>query len=164
MVVVDNREKGRHRSQIVVWRFSLEKLDHRAAHAPYIRGRGRSGELYDLGGHPVRGANNLGLLVGTGEGAGGDAEVCQLDGAILRGQDVGALDVSVYDTLIVEVLQTLEDLRHVNADEVLRELAVCLAYRVEGAVLAVSITQSALLSHRNTGISVFMGGEGQTRG
>lgn len=51
----------------------------------------------------------------------------------------------MYHTLIVEVLQTLENLCHVDADKVFRELAVCLADRVQRAIFAVSAQQSALV-------------------
>lgn len=43
------------------------------------------------------------------------------------------------DTLVVEVLQAVEDLGEVDTDEILREFAVRLANRVEGAVLAVPV-------------------------
>jgi hypothetical protein len=41
------------------------------------------------------------------------------------------------DTLVVQVLQALQDLGHVYADQVLGELAVGFADRVERAILAV---------------------------
>lgn len=41
------------------------------------------------------------------------------------------------DTLVVEILKALKDLRHVYADEVLREFAVLFADRVQGSIFAV---------------------------
>lgn len=91
----------------MIWWPSLKQFDNSTAHTPDIRGRGCSRQLYNLGGHPVRRANDLRLLVRPRERAGRDTKVCKLDGAILGRQDIGALDVPVYHTLVVEVLQTL---------------------------------------------------------
>jgi hypothetical protein len=63
-------------------------------------------------------------------------EICQLDCAILVGEDVGALDIAMDDTLVVEVEQTLENLRDEHGDEVLRELAKLLEDRVQRSILA----------------------------
>ena len=60
----------------------------------------------------------------------GHTEICQLDCAILVREDVGALDVAMDDTLVVEVEETLEDLRDEHGDEVLGELAKLLEDRV----------------------------------
>ena len=68
----------------------------------------------------------------------GDAKVSQLDTTILVREDVGALDVAVYDTLVMEVHEPFEDLRDVHPDKRLRELAKLLADVVERAVLAKS--------------------------
>ena len=65
-----------------------------------------------------------------------NAEVSELDATILVGQNIRALDVSVDDTLVVEIDESLENLRNVHSDEGLRELAKLLAYVVEGTVLA----------------------------
>jgi hypothetical protein len=43
------------------------------------------------------------------------------------------------DTLIVQILQTLQDLGHVHADQVLGELAVGLTDGVQRAVFAVPV-------------------------
>lgn len=139
VVVIDNGEQGRHGSEVVIWRPTLEKLDDSAPHAPDIRGGAGAGQLDDLGGHPVWSADDLRLLVlATGERAGRDAKVGKLDSAVLGGEDVGALDVAVDDTLVVEVLEALKDLGHVDADQVFRELAIFSAYRMKRAVFAVS--------------------------
>lgn len=143
VVVIDDGEQGRHGSQIVIGRPPLQQLNNRAADAPDIRGRSGPRELNYLGGHPVRRTHNLSLLVGSSKRAGGDAKVGQLDSAIFRRQDVRALDIPVDDTLVVEILKALENLCHVDADEVLRELAVCLTDRMQRAVLAVPAQQSA---------------------
>ena len=143
MVVIDDRKQRGHGSQIMVRRLALQQLNNGAANAPDVRGRGGARELDDLGGHPVRGADDLGLLVGPGEGARADAKVGQLDGAILGGQDVGAFDVAVDDALVVQVLQALQDLGHVDADQVLGKLAVGFADGMQRAILAISGTTSA---------------------
>lgn len=137
MVVIDDGEERRHRGEIVIWRFPLQELDNSAADTPDIRSRGGTGQLNDLRGHPVRRANHLGLLVRPSEGTGRDTKVGELDGSIFRRQDVGALDVSVDDTLIVQILQTLQDLGHVHADQVLWELAVGFADGMQRAILAI---------------------------
>ena len=73
----------------------------------------------------------------------GDAKVGKLDGAVLGGEDVRALDVAVDDALVVEVYEAVEDLRDVDRDEVLGELAEALADVVQRAVLAESAGPSA---------------------
>jgi len=137
MVVVDNGKQRLHRREVVIWRPPLQQLDHGTPYTPDIGGRCRTGELYDLRGHPVRRADHLRLLVRTGQSACGHTKVGKLDGSILGGQNVGALDVSVDDTLVVQVVQALKDLSHVNADQVLRKLSIGLADGVKGAILAV---------------------------
>ena len=64
-------------------------------------------------------------------------EIRQLDRTILVGEDVGALDVAVDDTLVVEVQQTLEDLRDEYGNEVLGEFSKVLADAVQRSVFAV---------------------------
>lgn len=124
VVVVDDGEQRRHRGEVVVGWLSLQKLDHGASDAPDIRGRGGTRELDDLRGHPVGRPDHLSLLIWPGKGACRDTEVGQLDGAILGRQDVGAFDISVNDALVVQVLQALQNLGHVDPDQVLGKLAV----------------------------------------
>ena len=138
MVVVDDGKQRRHGGEVMIRRLPLQQLDHGAPDTPDVRGGGGARELDDLRGHPVGRADDLGLLVWPGEGACRDAKVGQLDGAILGRQDVGALDVSMDDTLIVQVLQPLQDLGHVHADQVLGELAVGFADGMQRAILAIS--------------------------
>ena len=80
----------------------------------------------------------------AGQGARGDTKISKLDGAVFCGEDIGSFDVTVNDTLVVKILQALEDLGHVHADQIFGELAVCLAYRVKRAILTVSANASAL--------------------
>jgi hypothetical protein len=124
VVVIDNGKQGRHGREVVVWRSPLKKFDHGTADTPDVRCRACARQLDDLGGHPVGGADDLGFLIWARQGAGRDTKVCELDGTILGRQDVGALDVPVYYTLVVEVLEALQDLCHVNPYQVLGELAV----------------------------------------
>jgi hypothetical protein len=42
------------------------------------------------------------------------------------------------NTLVVEKLEAVEDLGHVDTHEIFRELAIAFAYRMQRAVLAVS--------------------------
>lgn len=128
MVIVDNGKESRHRRQIVIRGFTLEQFDDGATNAPDIRRRASSRELYNLRGHPVRCSDHLGLLVRPSQGARRDTKICELDGAVFCCEDVGAFDVPVDHTLVVEILQALEDLGHIYADEVFGKLAVGFAY------------------------------------
>lgn len=56
---------------------------------------------------PVRASNDCEVVDPSGCG---DAEVCELDAAVLVGEDVGALDVAVDDSLLVKILQSFQDL------------------------------------------------------
>lgn len=80
----------------------------------------------------------MGIILTTSQGARGDAKIRQFDGAILGGEDVCAFDVAMDDTLVVEVIQAVEDLGHVYPDQVLGELAVGLADGMERAIFAIS--------------------------
>jgi hypothetical protein len=124
----------------VVWGLAFDQLDDSAAQTPYVRGRGCPRELNDLWSHPVRSAHDT-RLVETGL-LGSDTEIGQLDQSLFRCKNIGALDVSMYDTLLVEVEQTVEDLGHVQSDEVFGELAEVFADAVQRAVLAVPVNIS----------------------
>lgn len=137
MIVVDDRKESRHGGQVVIWWFSLEQLNDGAAYTPDVGSRRCARQLNDFGGHPVWCTNYLRLFVWTSEGACRDTKVCQLDRAIFCGEDICALDISVDDTLIVEILQSLKDLCHVYADEILGKFAVFFANRVQGSIFAV---------------------------
>ena len=84
---------------------------------------------------PIRTANNGIIPDRARSSTTCNAKVSELDATILVGQNVRALDVSVDDTLVVEIDESLENLRNVHSDEGLRELAKLLAYIVEGPVL-----------------------------
>lgn len=115
----------------------LKQLNDRTPHTPDIRCGSRTRKLYDLGGHPVRSADHLRLLIRPSEGAGRDTEVRELDGSIFGRQDIRAFYIPVYYTLVVEVLETLEDLCHIDADEIFWKFAISLADGVQGTILAV---------------------------
>jgi hypothetical protein len=142
MIVVDDPEEGWHGLQLVIWRFALQQLDHSASHAPNVRGRGGTREFNYLGCHPVRRAHHTRLMQAGGPGR--YAKVGELYQTFFRGQDVGALNVPMYDTLFVEVEQSIEDLRHVQTNKVLGELPKVLADGVEGTILAVPGVASGL--------------------
>ena len=65
-----------------------------------------------------------------------DTKVGEFDSAIFGRQDVGALDISVDHTLVVQVHETLEDLRDIDRDEVFWELSKSFANVMQRAVLA----------------------------
>jgi hypothetical protein len=135
MLVVDDSEEGLHGLQLVVWRLAFYELDDGTAQTPDV-GRCRGArKLDDLWGHPVWGADDAGLVQ-----AGllrRHTKVSQLDEALLGGEDVGALDVTVYDTLLVEVEEAVKDLRHVQGHEVFGELSKVFADGVQGPIFAV---------------------------
>ena len=56
-----------------------------------------------------------------------NTEVCELDTSIFVREDVCTFDITVDDTLVVKVHQTLEDLRDVDGDKRLRKLPKPLA-------------------------------------
>jgi len=135
VLVVDNPKQCLHRLQLVIGRLPLNQLDDGAANAPYVRRRRGARELNNLGGHPVRSAHDTRLV--QARLLGGDAEVGELDQALLGGEDVGAFDVAVDDTLLVEVEEAVQDLGHVEGNEVFGELAKVLADAVQRAILTV---------------------------
>lgn len=138
MIVVDNGEQGWHGGKIMVWWFPLQQLDDSTSDTPDIRSRSGAGKLYDLRGHPVWRAYDLCLLVWSGKSACRNAEIGQLDGAILGRQDIGSFDVSMDNTLVVQILQTLKDLGHVHTNQVLGKLAISFANGMQRAIFTVS--------------------------
>ena len=77
-----------------------------------------------------------------------DSKVRQLHASVFVRQDIGTFDVAVDHTLIVQVHQTLQDLRDVHGNEWFGKLAEALAYVVQRAILAesrytVSLTHTA---------------------
>lgn len=68
------------------------------------------------------------LILATSQRASRDPKVGKLYRSVLGGEDIGALDVTVDDTLVVEVVKALENLGNVNTDQILRKLAVLSAY------------------------------------
>lgn len=139
MIIIHNSKQGWHGCKLVVRWLSFEQLNDRTTKTPNIRSRRGSGKLNDLWSHPVGGSNNLCLFVATSQGACRNTKVCQFNLTVLGRQNVGALDIPMDDTLIVEVKETLENLCHVYTDEVFWELAKVLADRVQRAILAVSV-------------------------
>jgi len=130
MIIVNNCKESGHGCQVVVWGLSFQKFYDRTTQTPNVRGRCCSRELNNLRGHPVRSSHHLCFLISPSQRTCGDSKVCKFDLPILCGEDVGSLYVSVDNTLIVEVLKPVENLAHVDANEILREFAICLAYRM----------------------------------
>lgn len=65
-----------------------------------------------------------------------NTEICEFHSSILVGQDVRTLNISVDDTLVMEVDQPLQNLRNVDCDKVFRELAKFLDDSLKGAIFA----------------------------
>ncbi len=86
-------------------------------------------------------AANYGIVSNAPRGATGHAKVCKLDTAVFIGQDIGTLYVTMYNTLLVEVDESLEDLTDVDCDEGFREFSEAFADVVQGAVLAESVRE-----------------------
>jgi hypothetical protein len=69
----------------------------------------------------------------------GNTEISQLDTTIFVCEDVGAFDVAVYNTLVMQINKPVQNLRDVDRDETLRELAKAFADIVQRAILAIPI-------------------------
>jgi hypothetical protein len=65
----------------------------------------------------------------------GYTKVRQLDSPVLIGQQVCSFDVTMDDTLVVEVDQSFENLGDVDSNEVLRKFSEPFADTMKGAVL-----------------------------
>lgn len=143
MLVVDDPKQRLHGLQFVIRRLPLNQLDDRTPDAPDIRGCRRARELNDLRRHPIRRSYHTRLI--QPRLLCSHTEVGQLYQPLLGCQDVGALDVAVDDTLLVQVQQAVEDLGHVEGDEVFRKLAEVLADAVQRPVLAVPAKLAPIL-------------------
>jgi hypothetical protein len=137
VLIVDNAEQGLHGLQLVIGRLAFNQLNDGAAQTPDVRRRGGTRQLDDLWRHPVGGADDAGLV--QARLFGGDAKVGQLDESFLCCEDVGTLDVSMNNTLLVEVEQAVQDLGHVQGNEVFGKLAEVFADAVQRAVFAVPV-------------------------
>jgi hypothetical protein len=69
----------------------------------------------------------------------GNTKIGQLDTTIFVCEDVGAFDVAMYDTLIMQINKPMQNLRNIDRDETLRELAKALADIVQRAILAIPV-------------------------
>lgn len=103
MVVIDDPKQCGHGLELVVRRFALEQLNDGASQAPNIRCCGWTSQFNNLGGHPVRGSHNAGLAEVRCFGS--DTKISQLNQSLLGRQNVCALDIPVYDTLLVQIQQ-----------------------------------------------------------
>lgn len=101
MVIVDDGKKGGHGLKVMVRRSTREQFDNGAAQTPNIRSRGGTRELDDLWGHPVRGTDNLGFLVGAGQGASRYAKIGKLDFSIFSRENIRSFNISMNNTLVV---------------------------------------------------------------
>ena len=114
-----------HREQVDAWSIKrwpeCAKLVEHDAHRPHIGLVAVGLGLDDLGGQVVgRPHHCAGLLDGVTQHL-GDAEVADLDDALLGQEDVGSLDVSVDDLAIVDVLHSQAHLGKPIKDLILAE-------------------------------------------
>lgn len=84
---------------------------------------------------PIWTANNSIVPHACG-GIARNSEIGQLYRSILIREDIGTFDVSVNNSLVVKVNQSLQHLRNVHRNQTLWELAEALGYIVQGTVLA----------------------------
>lgn len=75
---------------------------------------------------PVRAPDYFSVLY-CSSGISRDTKVGQLNTTVLVRENIGTLDVAMYDTLIVEVDETFENLGDVHSNKSLRELSEPLA-------------------------------------
>ena len=139
-------EEGSPWLELVVRWLLCQKFNDGAAQAPNVTGsRHLLLFLYDLRGHPVGRSRERHIIDGyltirSLRGVQlwrGHAKVCKLDLALLGGQDVSALDVSVDDALLMQKYEALKDLVYVQGDKGLGYLAELFYKGVQGAVLDV---------------------------
>jgi hypothetical protein len=83
---------------------------------------------------PVWASNHCIITHSAGYGTASDTKVCQLHRAVFICEDVCALDVTVNYTLIMQIDETLKDLRYVYSHKVLRELSKTFRYVMKGPI------------------------------
>lgn len=76
---------------------------------------------------PIRAADYHVVICRTGSGFTGDTKICEFDASVLVRKDVCALNIAMDDTLIVQVHETLENLRNIDSNQILRKLSKLLA-------------------------------------
>lgn len=108
MVIVDNAEQCRHRLKVMIGWFSLEQFNDSATKTPDIRGCSCACQLNYFGRHPVRSPNNA-RFIKTRRTA-SHAKVCELHETFFGGENISALDVTVYDTLLMQIQETVQNL------------------------------------------------------
>ena len=116
---------------------SLEKLYDCTADRPDVRGGGRARLLDDLGRHPVRGTSDVLHLTLHRPEVERDTEVRQLDVAILGRQNIRRLQIAVDDVVLMQIVQSFEDLHYIIRDEPFVELPERLQGLTQRAVLGV---------------------------
>ena len=84
------------------------------------------------------GTSHDGIVTDTRRCTTCNAKVSEFDASVLVCKDISTLDVSVNDTLIVQVYQSFQDLRNIDRYEVFWKLSKAFADVVEGAVFTES--------------------------
>ena len=62
-------------------------------------------------------------------------KVCQFNGSIFVCEDIGTFDISMNNTLVMEVNQSFQHLRYINSNETFRKLSESLGNVVQGTIL-----------------------------
>lgn len=82
---------------------------------------------------PIRAANDRPVT----EGIGGDTKVSELDSAVLRSQDIGTLNVTMYDPLFMQIDKAEQDLIDEHGYEMLWKYTECLADTSQRPIFAI---------------------------
>lgn len=131
--------------QIIVRRLFGEQLDDGAAETPDVaRVRNLLLFLNNFWCHPVRSAGERHVIDGYLAAFalvlienGGDAEIRQLDLAVLRREDVAALDIPVYNIFTMQEIKALQHLFYIVLDETFWNFAKLFDQGVQRAILDV---------------------------
>lgn len=121
MVVIHYAEQSVHGLQFMVGRLSVQELYYCTSKTPNIGRCSSTRQLNHFRSHPVRRTDNARLMECCRSRS--DSEVCKLHKALLCCENIGPLDVAMYNTLLMEIKQSMEYLGHVDAHEILRKLA-----------------------------------------
>lgn len=126
-------------------RESCIALERHGASSPNVGCRGSSCKLDNLRRHPVWCPHHR-RVAQSGRRSCRNTEICQLHQAILRGQDVCALDIAVYHSLVVEIEQAMQNLCQVNPHQVFREFPKVFANAMQGPIFAISLYGNLMIS------------------
>ena len=92
----------------------------------------------DLSRTPIWTPYNCGICRAPGCRIACDAKICEFHRPILVGKNVGALYVSMYDTLVMQIDESFEHLGYVNSNQTFREFAKPFGDVMQRTILAKS--------------------------